>query len=71
MHLYAPSNHVENLSNEVIHTHIQMTRLFGCRKEIRTCIIIWTLVYDCNSLYFKNGCETISGHHLLQERLLE
>jgi hypothetical protein len=50
MHLYAPSNHVQNLRNEVIHTHIQTSILSGCKKEIRICIKIRSLVItniDC------------------------
>jgi hypothetical protein len=40
MHLYAPSNHVQNLRNEVIHTYIQTIILSGCKKEICICIKI-------------------------------
>jgi hypothetical protein len=44
MYLYAPSDHVENLRNEVIHTYIQTSILFGCEKEICICIKIRFLV---------------------------
>jgi hypothetical protein len=44
MHLYAPSNHVQNLRNEVIHTYIQTSILSGCKKEIYICIKIQSLM---------------------------
>jgi hypothetical protein len=44
MHLYAPSNHVQNLRNEVIHTYFQTSIISGCKKEICICIKIRSLV---------------------------
>jgi hypothetical protein len=51
MHLYAPSNQVQNLRSEVIHTYIKTSILSGCKKEICICIKIRSLVITLDMRY--------------------
>jgi hypothetical protein len=46
--LYAPQNPDQNLRNEILHTYIQMSVLFVCKKEICICIKIRSLVMTYN-----------------------
>jgi hypothetical protein len=48
MHLYAPSNHVYNLKNEIIHTYNLNEHNFGCNKEICICIKIRFILIICH-----------------------
>jgi hypothetical protein len=66
MHLYAPSNHVQNLRNEVIHIYIETSILSGRKKEICICIKIRSLVISHRTSRFPEGevlCRDECGCH--------